>query len=66
MVNYDLFEITQDGLRLDEVVHSYYGNLTMFDKVIEVNPYINRVYLSIGDKVRLPPVIIVKKADVLW
>jgi len=66
MVSYDVFEITQDGLRLDEVVYSYYSNLAMFDKVIEVNPHINSVLLSIGDKVHLPPLIIVKKAAVLW
>jgi len=66
MGNYDLFKIMEDGLRLDEVVQSYYGNLAMFDKVLEANLHINQVHLNIGDKLYLPPVSTAKKVDVLW
>ena len=60
------FEVTQDGMRLDEIVSFRYGSLQMFDEVLAANPNITAVHMNVGAIVFLPDVKPVKVDDVLW
>ncbi len=47
--------VTQENIRLDEIVFTHYGNLSHFDDVVDVNEELAlKVTLNIGDKVYLP------------
>jgi hypothetical protein len=60
------FVVTQDDVRLDEIVLSYYGDLTMFDDVLKANPNISEVHLSVGDHIIMPDETPISVEDVLW
>jgi len=58
--------ITKPDQRLDQIVFNYYGDLSMFDAVVEANPHITGVILAVDDEVALPTKTPVKTEETLW
>ncbi len=58
--------VEQDKMRLDQMVYHYYGDLTMFDEVLATNQHLEAVILRRGEKITLPPKIVVEQEDKLW
>lgn len=57
----------KDGDRLDKIVYKHYGNLRVFERVLELNANLKE-HLKSGDIVKLPeiekePII---KENALW
>ena len=64
--NTDAYTVSQDGLRLDEIVVFYYGDLTMFDAVLEANPHLGQTHIPQNTIVYMPKIDIKPAEDVLW
>lgn len=64
----DSVKITSDNVRLDQVVNRKYGDLKMFDDVVEANDHITTVIIPKGTIVYLPekPTKPVQEDDILW
>lgn len=62
----ETLQILEHNKRLDQVVFAYYGDLTMFDRVLAANPHLTNVTLSMGDSVNLPKKEITTVEESLW
>jgi phage tail protein X len=62
--------IASQNQRLDEIVLSEYGTLSVFEKVLESNKHLSeKIFLQRGDEVNIPVIEIEKapiKDDELW
>ncbi len=58
--------VEQDKVRLDQIVYHYYGDLSMFDEVFAANLHLESVILKQGEKITLPPKMMVEQEDKLW
>jgi len=60
------FKATEEFNRLDKVVIKHYGDLSMFDDVVNANPHITSTILVVGDDVFLPVIEVKKVEEKLW
>ena len=58
--------ITKPDQRLDSIVFNYYGDLTMFDTVVDANPHITGVILQVDDTITLPEKAVINAEETLW
>jgi len=58
--------ITKPDQRLDSIVFNYYGDLTMFDAVVDANPHITGVALQVDDTITLPEKTVINAEETLW
>ena len=58
--------VEQNGTRLDVLVLTHYGDLDMYDAVLNANVNLNTAALSIGDVVEMPHKVATAKEDKLW
>lgn len=58
--------ITKPYQRLDQIVFNYYGDLSMFDAVVEANPHLTGVILAVDDEIALPTKAPVNVEETLW
>jgi len=58
--------VNKPNLRLDQIVFSHYGDLTMFDAVADLNPHLTGVILSIDDEITLPDTTTPEIEEKLW
>ena len=60
------FKATQELDRLDKIVFKHYGDLSMFDDVVNANPHLTNTILAVDDDVYLPAITIKKAEEKLW
>ena len=62
----EVLQIVENNKRLDQIVVNYYGDLSMFDRVIAENTHLTNIILTIGDSVNLPEKTKQKIEEKLW
>ncbi len=58
--------LIEDNQRLDKVVYDYYGDLMMFDAVLEANTHITDTILTKGVTLTMPEQAATVEEDKLW
>ncbi len=60
------FKVTEELNRLDKIVLNHYGDLSMFNEVVNVNPHITSIMLAVDSDVYLPAATTSKVEETLW
>ena len=60
------YKTTEQINRLDSIVFNHYGDLLMFDAVLNANPHITNTLVGDGVIIELPPIIVKEVEEILW